>query len=463
MSDRTTDQTNARSSQSTLKRRGIRVFRLTCFVAILYSLTSCTNALCRISPLFFITTFLSDITKGTSTFKAPSVCSWIEVPLLLIPVTVFLCCFITRRFFCRFICPLGAILDFGVWIRRKVFKSRFLKNGYTLPSKNFLVFFSILWGLTFFSTLCPSLTTNFSVELTPLTFDPLAILSRVILYYPKLSVAALVFTCCFVVSPFFWRYRFCPCGVLQELLYQPYRLLKKFNKTDNATPQPVQGSVSTRRQFFITTSAIALASACVFAIKRISIELKGKFFRPPGGDNESQFLSRCARCGRCSKVCPTKIVQPIEYQDAIVQGVPEIQAHLLVGTPKLDFSNGYCAENCVACTEVCPTRALSPLRPEDKQAHPIALAVFDLEKCMLYYDRECSICRRQCPYEAIDLIWSDDVYANIPTINADRCTGCGRCVSFCPGEPIVNIFGEIEEESEEAADPREKALTLVVR
>ncbi|MBQ5789975.1 MAG: 4Fe-4S binding protein [Thermoguttaceae bacterium] len=45
----------------------------------------------------------------------------------------------------------------------------------------------------------------------------------------------------------------------------------------------------------------------------------------------------------------------------------------------------------------------------------------------------------------------------MPVVDADKCVGCGRCVAFCPGEPIFTEFPD-----EEIADdaPRPKALVL---
>ena len=36
-------------------------------------------------------------------------------------------------------------------------------------------------------------------------------------------------------------------------------------------------------------------------------------------------------------------------------------------------------------------------------------------------------CRIACPFNAIEM--SED---HIPQVNAERCTGCGKCVEVCP-------------------------------
>lgn len=458
------DQTGKTTRQSALRHWGKRLFRVVCFGMIVSSVTFCTTELCRVSPLYFITTLFSDISDEASLLKpfAANISSWFDLTAFLFSFFVFICCFVKRRFFCVYICPLGLILDIGVLIRRKLFKKKILKNGVPLASKKFQIFFSTFWGLSFLPLLFPSKYFEVFDAVTPLFLDPLSILSRTLHCDFKFYGAAIAFTVCFLVSPYFWRYRICPCGLLQDLLYWPSRIVKKirFQKDTKITTIKVRTQRATRRQFFITAGIIIVASTCVSTLKKFSINIKGKFFRPPGVDNEAQFLSRCARCGRCSKVCPAKIIQPIEYDDALAKGLPEVQARLISGTPKIEFTS-YCAENCVACSNICPTRAIKSFSKEEKKKTHIGVATFELEKCMLYYNRECSICKRQCPYEAIAFEWSDDVYANIPIIDADKCVGCGQCVAYCPGEPIVNIFGEVVEEEKE--EPREKALKIIMR
>ncbi len=59
----------------------------------------------------------------------------------------------------------------------------------------------------------------------------------------------------------------------------------------------------------------------------------------------------------------------------------------------------------------------------------------DMEICLLGDDRDCSICRNRCPYEAISLIFSEIDYTLTPQIDLDRCPGCGACQLACPTSP----------------------------
>ena len=371
-----------------------------------------------------------------------------------------------RRFFCKYFCPLGFALDVCSWIRSRLFKNKLLRNGAPTRFKAFFAFFATLWLFS----LAFHLHQRFNLRLggfTPFIFDPLAISSQAIARFPKASLVFVAFILCFIVSPYFWRYSVCPCGALQELLYLPYRIIRKLCKRyKRASSNDLKQDARSRRRFLEIVGGASLGGAAFYpAINNLGISLKAVFFRPPGAGTERGFLARCAHCGRCVAACPNNIITPLDLTSAKQKIDSDLQAFLITETPVVEFNDSYCEKECVACSEACPTGAIRPISILDKPSYPIALAQFELEKCLLYYDRECSICRRECPYDAISFSWSDDAYANIPSIDSNACVGCGRCVAFCPSEPTFEESGEApEEESRHVLSPgREKALKLILR
>ncbi|MDD3126249.1 MAG: 4Fe-4S binding protein [Candidatus Izemoplasmatales bacterium] len=51
-----------------------------------------------------------------------------------------------------------------------------------------------------------------------------------------------------------------------------------------------------------------------------------------------------------------------------------------------------------------------------------------------YEDIPCNPCSTSCPFHAIEI--GDDIN-NQPQLNVDLCTGCGICVTSCPGLAIM--------------------------
>ncbi len=455
------------SQRRKIKKSVLVAFRFFVFIAsccaLLYGSEIIARVVCRLSP----TSFLASLTpNGANKIHASA---FLDDASAILGVLVVVLCIFKRRFYCRFLCPLGAALDACAFLRRKSFKNRFLKYGLIFSPRNFFAFFATFWTLASISFFLPAQTSSpLFGAFSPLLFDPAAIFSRSFVLFPKTSAVLIAFLVCFIVSPLFWRFQFCPCGVLQEALYLPKRLgvkTRRRNLVAKKNASDKKTSASSRRQFFGTACVISLSVVIVYALRRLGGKLSTLFFRPPGALPESRFLTQCARCGRCVDACPTKLLKLVD-KEALVKAAknadvsPEITSAIQIGLPRVDFESGYCQEECVVCGQVCPTGAITRLTPEKKARAPIGLAKFDLEKCLLYYNRECSICRRECSYDAISFVWSDEEYLKIPTIDEKLCVGCGRCVAFCPGEPLFDDSGApVEDDS----GKRPKALRIVKR
>lgn len=150
--------------------------------------------------------------------------------------------------------------------------------------------------------------------------------------------------------------------------------------------------------------------------------------RPPGSLPENDFLSRCVRCSMCMKVCPTGGLQP-----AIVEAGLEG-----FWTPVLVPRMGECAPECTACGQVCPTQAIQPFKPEEKAWLYIGTAVIDRSLCLVWSaQKECLVCDEVCTYRAIEWKVIDGVA--YPTVNDQICVGCGLCEARCPVQPQAAI------------------------
>ena len=148
--------------------------------------------------------------------------------------------------------------------------------------------------------------------------------------------------------------------------------------------------------------------------------------RPPGAAPETQFAGLCVRCGNCVRACPARILRP----DLGESGAAGLLA------PLVRFETDFCRPGCVRCMEVCPSGAIGRPRgkgwKERKLAAPIGLAVVEMDLCWLVEDRECSICRQACPFDAITYAWNEATYSRAPAIDPALCPGCGACEVACP-------------------------------
>ncbi|MEN6627764.1 MAG: 4Fe-4S binding protein [Candidatus Sumerlaeia bacterium] len=195
-----------------------------------------------------------------------------------------------------------------------------------------------------------------------------------------------------------------------------------------------------RRALFASAAGGLVALAAL----RISPQSRGKVYearlvRPPGSRAEREFLQRCTACGLCMKICVTGGLQPA-LTEAGLEGL---------WTPRLEPRIGACDYNCTLCGQVCPTEAIRPLTVEEKQKTKIGVAAFDVTRCIPYaYGRDCTVCEECCPIPEKAIYTTDDevqvagVRTTIkrPHVDPDKCIGCGACVNMCPLKDRPGIY-----------------------
>jgi polyferredoxin len=197
---------------------------------------------------------------------------------------------------------------------------------------------------------------------------------------------------------------------------------------------PAGGPVSPGRRGVLLAGGAGLASVAVSrtALRFDPGRPRPELIRPPGALPELEFLARCVKCGECMKVCPTNGLQPT-LLEAGLEGVwspvlnplrghcehsctlcgqvcptgairrlsPERKREWRIGTAMFDRSR--CLpyahyENCMVCEEVCPTPKKSiwfrDIEAKDREgnARTIKRPFVDLKHCT-----GCGICVNKCP------------------------------------------------------------------
>jgi MauM/NapG family ferredoxin protein len=171
--------------------------------------------------------------------------------------------------------------------------------------------------------------------------------------------------------------------------------------------------------------------------------------RPPGALAEREFLQRCTACGLCMRICPTGCLQPT-LGEAGLEGL---------WTPRVVPRIGRCEYGCTLCGHACPTGAIAALTIEEKHAVKIGIALIDRSRCIPYaYARDCGTCVEACPFpeKAIRLVDVEVQFhdgrrqrtkvVSQPMVDPDRCTGCGGCVKECTfkDEPAIRVVSANE-------------------
>ena len=121
--------------------------------------------------------------------------------------------------------------------------------------------------------------------------------------------------------------------------------------------------------------------------------------RPPGALAEEDFLSRCIKCGQCMRVCPTNVIQPATLE-AGLEGLWTPLLNFRVGTSGCQLNCIACGNVCP--TSAIRPLSLDEKLGRDKFADrgPVRLgtAFVDQGRCLPWaMNKPCIVCQENCP------------------------------------------------------------------
>jgi polyferredoxin len=182
--------------------------------------------------------------------------------------------------------------------------------------------------------------------------------------------------------------------------------------------------------------------------------------RPPGSVAEDEFLRRCIKCDQCIRVCPTNVLQPAMFE-AGVEGLWTPIMISKMGWCELNCT--LCSQVCPtgAIREISIAEKLGIGPFEAKGPIKTGTAFYNQGRCLPWaMDTSCVVCEEVCPVSPKAIFtrnveitdrWGATIELKRPYIDPVKCIGCGICEHECPvkDDPAVYVtaIGESRDKS----------------
>jgi polyferredoxin len=215
--------------------------------------------------------------------------------------------------------------------------------------------------------------------------------------------------------------------------------------------QKVAGANLQRRKVLTGLAAGAALVPLVRSTPGFAAERHERLLRPPGALDEEFFLSRCIRCGECMKVCPNNALHPT-LTEAGLEGLWTPVLVPRIGY--CETSCVLCSQVCPtgAIWEITPKEKGWSVDVSSAAAKPIRLgtAFYDRGRCLPWaMATDCIVCEEWCPTSPKAIYFRPaevmDAAGNVkqvkqPYLDPARCVGCGACEHACPVQDRPAVY-----------------------
>jgi polyferredoxin len=196
----------------------------------------------------------------------------------------------------------------------------------------------------------------------------------------------------------------------------------------------------------------AVAGVILFPIMRSVVNAQTvpqhRAIRPPGSIYETDFLRRCIKCGECMRVCPTNVIQPALLET----GFEGLWTPILLNKiGYCEFNCVLCSQVCPTGAIVPLTVEKKVGKTPYEKPVTIGTAFYDRGRCLPWaMNIDCIVCEEVCPtspkaiwFETVELPLRDGKKRLLkrPLLDPKLCVGCGICEHKCPVQdrPAVRV------------------------
>ncbi|MFP4026319.1 MAG: DUF6599 family protein [Candidatus Brocadiia bacterium] len=215
--------------------------------------------------------------------------------------------------------------------------------------------------------------------------------------------------------------------------------------------------VNLSRRGALASLGVAAAAFPAAQITSFKKQTKGgDFIRPPlAGRDPEEFLRECLRCGQCMRVCPTRAIHPIGLKGGLESlWTPQIIPRLGYCQYNCNACGRACPSGAIPefTLEEKHTTALGLAYVDRTRCIPWRGYQRRDEEGVDWDEHNCGVCEEVCPVpgKAIHFLRKEmpnGQELRRPYVRSEACIGCGFCEHVCPlqGEAAIRVTGGFRE------------------
>ncbi len=206
-------------------------------------------------------------------------------------------------------------------------------------------------------------------------------------------------------------------------------------------PRPTWNAYDPDRRHLLAALGASVAGIGLFQSNLVASRDHSHLIRPPGA-RENDLLSKCIRCGECNRACPTSAIQPA-VSEAGLEGV--WTPVLVPRAGYCDYSCNACGQVCPVeaipplTLEEKRTRVVGQAHIDQNRC----LAWADDEDCIVC-EEMCPVPEKAIILEEaeVELENGESTTVQRPRVIRERCIGCGICEYKCPvnGDAAIRVY-----------------------
>lgn len=209
-------------------------------------------------------------------------------------------------------------------------------------------------------------------------------------------------------------------------------------------------NIDLSRRKLLFTSLLGIFAIPFFRLTPVRKRASEKLIRPPGALAEEEFLKKCVKCGECMKVCPTNALQPV-LSEAGPEGIWTPKLVPEIGY--CDYYCSLCTQVCpTGAIKELTIEEKNEIKIGTAWVNRNRCIPWKFGDPCIVCEEHCPVSPKAIKFQKIEVKRLDGTIKTplAPIIDLDQCTGCGICQNKCPvvDDPAIYVTSVGESRSE---------------